>query len=106
VVVAPTGAGKTYLAQLAMQATRRSTLICGANVDSCTQWYAHLLARLPDAPVGSGGGSMTTRRCWWPRTIARAIYAEALGNKYALVVFDECHHLPRRVYPRALPNIL
>ena len=23
-----------------------------------------------------------------------AIYAEALGNKYALVVFDECHHLP------------
>jgi len=21
-------------------------------------------------------------------------YAEALGNKYALVVFDECHHLP------------
>jgi superfamily II DNA or RNA helicase len=27
-----------------------------------------------------------------------AIYAEALGNKYALVVFDECHHLPSEFF--------
>ncbi|WP_170253071.1 DEAD/DEAH box helicase, partial [Vogesella mureinivorans] len=23
-----------------------------------------------------------------------AIHAETLGNRYALIVFDECHHLP------------
>jgi superfamily II DNA or RNA helicase len=58
VIVLPTGAGKTYLAQLAMQATRRSTLIVVPTLDLMHQWYAHLLAAFPDAPIGLlGGGS-------------------------------------------------
>ena len=96
VVVLPTGAGKTYLAQLAMQATRRSTLIVVPTLDLMHQWYAHLLAAFPDAPVGLlGGGSHDNTAVLVATYDSAAIYAEALGNKYALlVVFDECHHLP------------
>jgi superfamily II DNA or RNA helicase len=50
VVVLPTGAGKTYLAQLALQATQQSTLIVVPTLDLMHQWYAHLLAAFPDAP--------------------------------------------------------
>ena len=56
VVVLPTAAGKTYLAQLAMQATPRSTLIVVPTLDLMHQWYAHLVAAFPDAEIGLLGG--------------------------------------------------
>ncbi len=95
VVVLPTAAGKTYLAQLAMQATPRSTLIVVPTLDLMHQWYAHLVAAFPDVAVGLLGGGSRDRT---PMLIATydsaAINAEALGNQYALLIFDECHHLP------------
>jgi superfamily II DNA or RNA helicase len=95
VVVLPTGAGKTYLAQLAIQATESSTLIVVPTLDLMHQWYAHLLAAFPDAPVGLlGGGGHDSMPLQVATYDSAAIYAEALGNKYALLVFDECHHLP------------
>ena len=58
VVVLPTAAGKTYLAQLAMEATPRSTLVVVPTLDLMHQWYAHLEAAFPDVAVGLlGGGS-------------------------------------------------
>jgi superfamily II DNA or RNA helicase len=95
VVVLPTGAGKTYLAQLALQATHRSALIVVPTLDLMHQWYAHLLAAFPDAPVGLlGGGAHDSTPLLVATYDSAAISAEALGNKYALLVFDECHHLP------------
>ena len=95
VVVLPTGAGKTYLAQLAIEATHCSTLIVVPTLDLMHQWYAHLLAAFPDAPVGLlGGGAHDSTPLLVATYDSAAIYAEALGNKYALLVFDECHHLP------------
>jgi superfamily II DNA or RNA helicase len=95
VVVLPTGAGKTYLGQLAIQATHRSALIAVPTLDLMHQWYAHLLAAFPDAPVGLlGGGAHDSTSLLVATYDSAAIYAEALGNKYALLVFDECHHLP------------
>ena len=44
------GSRVTYLAQLAMQATRRSTLVVVPTLDLMHQWYAHLLA---DVAVGA-----------------------------------------------------
>jgi superfamily II DNA or RNA helicase len=59
------------------------------------QWYAHLLAAFPDAPVGLLGGGSHDRTPLLVATYdSAAIQAEALGNHYALVIFDECHHLP------------
>jgi superfamily II DNA or RNA helicase len=95
VVVLPTGAGKTYLAQLAMQAIQQSTLIVVPTLDLLHQWYAHLLAAFPDTPVGLLGGGSHDRTSLLVATYdSAAIQADALGNRYALLIFDECHHLP------------
>ena len=95
VVVLPTAAGKTYLAQLAMQATPRTTLILVPTLDLMHQWYAQMEAAFPDVEVGLLGGGSRDRT---PILIATynsgAIHAETLGNQYALLIFDECHHLP------------
>jgi superfamily II DNA or RNA helicase len=95
VIVLPTGAGKTYLAQLVMQDTQQSTLIVVPTLDLMHQWYAHLLAAFPDTPVGLLGGGSHDRTPLLVATYdSAAIQAEALGNHYALLIFDECHHLP------------
>lgn len=95
VVVLPTAAGKTYLAQMAMEATPRSTLIVVPTLDLMHQWYAHLVAAFPDVEVGLlGGGSRDKTPILVATYDSAAIHAEALGNQYALVIFDECHHLP------------
>ncbi|GAC1459167.1 MAG: DEAD/DEAH box helicase family protein [Chamaesiphon sp.] len=99
VVVLPTAAGKTYLAQLAMQATPRSTLILVPTLDLMHQWYAHLVAAFPDVDVGLlGGGSHDRTPILVATYDSGAIHAEALGNRYALLIFDECHHLPTDFY--------
>ncbi|NJP09929.1 MAG: DEAD/DEAH box helicase [Leptolyngbyaceae cyanobacterium RU_5_1] len=95
VVVLPTAAGKTYLAQLAMQSTQRSTLIMVPTLDLMHQWYAHLGAAFPDVEIGLlGGGSRDKTPILVATYDSAAIHAETLGNQYALLVFDECHHLP------------
>lgn len=99
VVVLPTAAGKTYLAQLAMQATPRSTLIVVPTLDLMHQWYAHLTAAFPDTEIGLLGGGSRDRTPILVSTYDSAtIHAETLGNQYALLVFDECHHLPTDFY--------
>ena len=99
VVVLPTAAGKTYLAQLAMEATPRSTLVLVPTLDLMHQWYAHLLAAFPDVEVGLlGGGSRDRTPILVATYDSAAINAENLGNRYALLVFDECHHLPTDFY--------
>jgi superfamily II DNA or RNA helicase len=95
VVVLPTAAGKTYLAQMAMQATPRTTLIVVPTLDLMHQWYAHLKAAFPDADVGLlGGGSRDKTAILVATYDSAAIHAETIGNQYALMIFDECHHLP------------
>jgi superfamily II DNA or RNA helicase len=95
VVVLPTAAGKTYLAQMAMQATPRHTLIVVPTLDLMHQWYAHLMAAFPDVEIGLlGGGSRDRTPILVSTYDSAAINAESLGNQYALLIFDECHHLP------------
>lgn len=95
VVVLPTAAGKTYLAQMVMQATVCSTLITVPTLDLMHQWYAHLLAAFPDAEIGLLGGGSRDRTAILVATYdSAAIQAESLGNRYALLICDECHHLP------------
>ncbi len=99
VVVLPTAAGKTYLAQLAMEATPRSTLVVVPTLDLMHQWYAHLEAAFPDISVGLlGGGSRDETPILVATYDSAAIHAERLGARYALAIFDECHHLPGDFY--------
>jgi superfamily II DNA or RNA helicase len=94
-VVLPTGAGKTLVAQLAMQATPRSTLICVPTLDLMQQWYSGLLAAFPDENIGLlGGGSRDETPVLISTYDSAAIHAEDLAGKYGLIIFDEAHHLP------------
>ena len=95
VVVLPTGSGKTHLAQLAMAVTPRSTLVVVPTLDLLHQWYANLEASFPDVEVGIlGGGSHDRTPVLVATYDSAAIHAAALGNRYGLLIFDECHHLP------------
>ena len=95
VVVLPTAAGKTYLAQMAMQATPRSTLITVPTLDLMHQWYDQLLKTFPGEDVGLLGGGARDRTPILVATYdSAAIHAETLGNHYGLLICDECHHLP------------
>jgi superfamily II DNA or RNA helicase len=99
VVILPTASGKTYLAQLAMQATGRSTLIVVPTLDLMHQWYANLTAAFPNIEIGLlGGGSRDKTPILVATYDSATIHAETLGNKYGLLVFDECHHLPTDFY--------
>ncbi|MBR8830580.1 MAG: UvrABC system protein B [Chroococcopsis gigantea SAG 12.99] len=95
VVVLPTASGKTYLAQLAIECTPRSTLILVPTLDLLHQWYAGMLAAFPDSDIGLlGGGSKDKSAILISTYHSAAIHSEALGNRYGLLIFDECHHLP------------
>jgi superfamily II DNA or RNA helicase len=95
VVVLPTASGKTFLAQMAMECTPRTTLIIVPTIDLLHQWYAQMLASFPDLEIGLlGGGSRDNTPILIATYNSAAIHSETIGNRYALLIFDECHHLP------------
>ena len=99
VVVLPTGAGKTFVAQLAMRLTGRSTLICVPTLDLMHQWYAGLEAAFPGQQIGLLGGGSRDITEVVVATYDSAVRAiETHGNRWGFLVFDECHHLPGDLY--------
>lgn len=99
VIVLPTASGKTYLAQLAMESTPRTTLIVVPTLDLMHQWYAQIEAAFPDLEIGLlGGGSHDRTPILIATYNSAAIHSETLGNQYAFLIFDECHHLPTEFF--------
>ncbi|MEZ4741468.1 MAG: DEAD/DEAH box helicase family protein [Bdellovibrionota bacterium] len=98
VVSLPTGAGKTILAILAIAETQRSTLVVVPTIDLLVQWQETLAHYLKQKIGGYGGGQKEIE------AITVATYESAHrfmpfhGDKFGLVVFDECHHLPAPQY--------
>jgi superfamily II DNA or RNA helicase len=98
VVVLPTGAGKTFLAQMAIEMTGRSTLVIVPTIDLMNQWYNLLLSSF-QAEIGLIGGGYFETGAIVVTTYASAFrFMERLGNQFGLIIFDECHHLPGSVY--------
>ena len=94
VVVMPTGSGKTFFAALAMNLVKRSTLVVVPTIDLLQQW-AGTLEKLFQRPVGMlGGGSRNILDLTVSTYDSAALQMEFIGNRFGLVVFDECHHLP------------
>ena len=101
VVVLPTGAGKSYVAEMAIAAVQRSTLVVAPTLDLVHQWHTGLRAAFGE-PVGIlGGGERDVREITVTTYDSASIHAERLGSRFGLVVFDECHHLPSPMYATA-----
>ncbi len=98
VVVLPTGAGKSLVAQMAIEQVKRSTLVVVPTIDLMNQWYDLLLSCF-QAEVGLIGGGYFELGALTVTTYASAFrFMERLGNRFGLVIFDECHHLPSGVH--------
>src|SRR5207302_2533414 len=101
VVVLPTGTGKTHLAILAVSRTARPALVVTPTIDLLNQWYGELLLAFGE-PIGLLGGGYYDLQPLTVTTYDSAyIHVERWGNRYGLLVFDECHHLPGQSYMAA-----
>jgi len=89
----PTGSGKTVVAIAAMAALSTPTLVVVPTVDLLEQWRRELDAEF-DVPIGQFGGG---EQRFEPVTVSTYdsayLKAEAVGDRFGFVVFDEVHHL-------------
>ena len=111
VVVLPTGTGKTFVALLAIAHVGRPTIVVTPTIPLMNQWYGELLSAFsacgvagapsatPQATIGLiGGGAYDLQPLTVTTYDSAYIHLERWGNKYGLIVFDECHHLPSASY--------
>ncbi len=101
VVVLPTGTGKTHLANLAINRAERPALVVTPTIDLLNQWYDELSLCFATEVGMVGGGSYDVR----PLTVTTYDSAyqnmDRFGNRFGLLIFDECHHLPGPTYGQA-----
>jgi len=100
VVVLPTGAGKTFVAAMAVVETGLWTLAVVPTIDLLQQWRTALATALSlnIDDIGTFGGGEKELK---PITIitydSAALYPREL-SRFGLLIFDECHHLPAPTY--------
>ncbi len=98
VVSLPTGAGKTILAVLAILHAQRSALIVVPTIDLLQQWRG-ILQKYFAQPIGAyGGGEKQLQQLTVATYDSAHLIIESYGNRFGLLVFDECHHLPATQY--------
>ncbi len=93
-LVMPTGTGKTEVALKLITSVASSTLIVAPVRDLMYQWHRRILLRTGiDAGILGDGVYRVS-----PLTVttydSAFLHMARLGNQFALIVFDECHHLP------------
>ncbi|MBE6384834.1 MAG: DEAD/DEAH box helicase [Lentisphaerae bacterium] len=90
----PTGSGKTILAVLAIAEVKRPTIVLVPTIDLLTQW-AGVLEKFLSVPVGMlGGGSRQIEAVTVSTYDSAVLNMEFIGNRFGLLIADECHHLP------------
>jgi superfamily II DNA or RNA helicase len=106
VVVLPTGAGKTFVAVLAIADAQRTALVVVPTLDLMAQWY-DLLGAAFDTEIGLVGGGHHVLCDLTVTTYDSAhLHMDRLGARFGLIVFDECHHLPSPMYLTAAESSL
>jgi superfamily II DNA or RNA helicase len=101
VVVMPTGTGKTFMAFLCIEKVGRPTIVVTPKIDLMVQW-ARELEQSFGVEVGMVGGNEHSYKPLTVTTYDSAyIHLEKWANKYGLIIFDECHHLPGAAYSEA-----
>ena len=92
-VILPTGSGKTFVAELAIHETARSTLIIAPTIDLVSQWHKGLSACF-DRPIGMlGGGEHVVEDITVSTYDSAIIHMGRYGDRFGLLIFDEVHHL-------------
>jgi len=105
--VLPTGAGKSFVAQLAIRDADRSALVVVPTLDLMAQWYEGLLAAFNVDEIGLlGGGSHELRPITVSTYDSFHLHAPRYGNRFGLLIFDESHHLAGPVYLRACDTMI
>ena len=94
VIVMPTGTGKTEVALAIMAQAAVSTLVVAPIRDLMYQWQQRIEQRLGYQTGVVGDGRHDVRPVTVTTYESACIHAERLGDRFGLVVFDECHHLP------------
>ncbi len=103
-VVLPTGAGKTAVGMAAVARAGAAALVVVPTIDLMEQWAASLSGHLRADGGGAvgvgrlGGGDAEVRAVTVATYDSAYARAAAIGNRFALAVFDEVHHLPARGY--------
>ena len=97
VVVMPTGSGKTYFAVRCIAAVSRPALVVAPTIDLMVQW-AGVLRQAFRQEIGMlGGGSKEILPLTVSTYDSAVLQMEFIGNRFGLIVFDECHHLPGQI---------
>ena len=97
VVVLPTGAGKSYVALRCLLATQRATLVLAPTIDLVQQWAADLEERLGTRVGRYGGGDKELLPVTVSTYDSAVLFMPFHGNRFGLLIADECHHLPAGV---------
>ncbi len=93
VIVMPTGTGKTDVALDLMRQVMLSTLVVAPVRDLMYQWHRRILAGLGYDSGIVGDNIWNVRPVTCTTYDSACIHAPRIGNRFALIVFDECHHL-------------
>ncbi len=101
IVVLPTGAGKSFVAETCMAVAQRSTLVVVPTLDLLSQWYGNLRAAFGCEIGALGGGQHDIRDITVTTYDSAWLHMEKYGDRFGMVIFDEVHHLPAQSFLRA-----
>ena len=100
VVVLPTGAGKTVVALMTLEAMKVAALVVVPTIDLMHQWHDGIRDKfgLSAEQVGMVGGGFRSERPITVITYDSAAMPRRDLSRYGLLIFDEAHHLPSASY--------
>jgi superfamily II DNA or RNA helicase len=100
-IVLPTGSGKTLIGIKAIEHVNLASIIVVPTIELMNQWVKVLIDSfsLSEDDIGKIGGGYDSIGAVTVITYDSAyIRASTLGNRFALMIFDEVHHLPATGY--------